>query len=348
MKKYALEIIVFLAFALNNNLPVLAVRTNVNEVNDLFDRNIENKEQLMRDVNDQREGAVRQIEAGNGLEHIEGINEAEGKARELESIREVDLESSGRQKRVSKEYRFYDENELEPDYSKPGNLAHKRDADEIIAQTGLAMHKLGKDLQAKLSALGIDCHQVKGSVQKDLTYHIEISGEEHKNSEYEQIFCEEPRNRYNCHDVLTTRCKRRGAVGELKYIVRMTWYNAVGYLGFYGRTKLGYESDFFFSRDGEIDLSPFFPEIKRIMNKRPLSLSLTAAFETIDVDKIILPPQRYIPYKITLQQRNGEWIEKDFRSLPLFQGGLPFPIFYYNEGCVEWVDEWDEVCGLES
>ena len=121
MKKYALEIIVFLAFALHNNLPVLAVRTNVNKVNDLFDRHIENKEQLMRDINADREGAVRQIEAGNGPQHIEGINEAEGKARELESIREVDLESSGRLKRVSEEYRFYDENELEPDYSKPGN-----------------------------------------------------------------------------------------------------------------------------------------------------------------------------------------------------------------------------------
>lgn len=348
MNKAALRIIVLLAFTLSYNLPVLAVKTNVNEVNDLFERHIENKSELMRDLQEQREGAVRDIETGKGLKHVEGINEAESKARELESIREVDLESSGRQKRASEEYRFYDDNEIEPDYSKPGNIAHKQDCDEIVSQTSLAMKKLGKDLQTKLSALGIDCRQVKGPVQKDLTYHIEISGEEHRNSEYEQVFCEEPRNRYNCHDVLTTRCKRRGAVGELKYIVRMTWYNAVGYLGFYGRTKLGYESDFFFSRDGEIDLSPFFPEIKRIMNKRPLSLSLTAAFETIDVDKIILPPQRYIPYKITLQQRTGKWIEKDFRSLPLFHGGLPFPVFYYDEGCVEWIDEWDEVCGLES
>ena len=72
------------------------------------------------------------------------------------------------------------------------------------------MKKLGKDLQAKLSALGIDCRQRKGSVQKDLTYHIEIKGTEHRNSEYERVFCEEPRNRYNCHDVLTVRCNKRG------------------------------------------------------------------------------------------------------------------------------------------
>ena len=210
MNKPALRIIVLLAFTLSCNSPVLAVKTNVNEVNDLFDRHIENKDGLMRDLQEQREGAVRDIETGKGLQHIEGINEAEGKARELESIREVDLESSGRQKRASEEYRFYDDNELEPDYSKPGNLAHKRDADEIVSQTGLSMKKLGKDLQTKLSALGIDCRQSKGATQKDLTYHIEIKGEEHRNSEYEQVFCEEPRNTYNCNDTATLRCARRG------------------------------------------------------------------------------------------------------------------------------------------
>ena len=210
MNKAALRIIVLLAFTLSYNLPVLAVKTNVNEVNDLFDRHIENKSELMRDLQEQREGAVRDIETGKGLKHVEGINEAESKARELESIREVDLESSGRQKRASEEYRFYDDNEIEPDYSKPGNIAHKQDCDEIVSQTSLAMKKLGKDLQTKLSALGIDCHQVKGTTTKDLTYHIEISGEEHKNSEYEQVICEEPRNKYNCHDALTLRCTKKG------------------------------------------------------------------------------------------------------------------------------------------
>lgn len=211
MNKPALRIIILLAFTLSCNSPVLAVKTNVNEVNDLFDRNIENKDQLMRDLQEQREGAVRDIETGKGLEHVEGIGEAESKARELESIREVNLESSGRQKRASEEYRFYDENELEPDYSKPGNIAHKQDVDEIVSQTGIAMKKLGKDLQTKLSALGIDCQQVKGPIQKDLTYHMEISGEEHKNSEYEQVICEELRNKYQCQNTLTMNCinKRR-------------------------------------------------------------------------------------------------------------------------------------------
>lgn len=211
MNKPALRIIFLLAFTLSYNLSVLAVKTNVNEVNDLFDRHIENKDQLMKNLQEQRDGAVRDIETGKGLEHVEGINEAEGKARELESIREVDLESSGRQKRASEEYRFYDDNELEPDYSKPGNIAHKQDCDEIVSQTGLSMKKLEEDLQTKLSALGIDCHQVKGTTAKDLTYHIEIKAKEHKNSEYEQVFCEELRNKYQCQNTLTMHCinKRR-------------------------------------------------------------------------------------------------------------------------------------------
>ena len=50
MNKAALRIIVLLAFTLSYNLPVLAVKTNVNEVNDLFDRHIENKSELMRDL----------------------------------------------------------------------------------------------------------------------------------------------------------------------------------------------------------------------------------------------------------------------------------------------------------
>ena len=111
MKQITLNIIVFLISLWCCSSLVLATgRTNVNEVNDLFDRHIENKDQLMRDLQEQREGAVRDIETGKGLEHLEGIGEAESKARELESIREVDLESSGRQKRASEEYRFYDEN----------------------------------------------------------------------------------------------------------------------------------------------------------------------------------------------------------------------------------------------
>ena len=167
MKQTTLNVIVFLISLWCCSSLVLATgKTNVNEVNDLFDRHIENKSELMRDLQEQQSGTVTQIQSGEGLQHIEGIGEAESTAKELESIREVDLESSGRQKRASEEYSFYDKNELEPDYSKSGNIAHKQDCDEIVSQTGLSMKKLGSDFQTKLSAVGINCQ--KDKADKDL------------------------------------------------------------------------------------------------------------------------------------------------------------------------------------
>lgn len=162
MKQTTLNVIVFLISLWCCSSLVLATgKTNVNEVNDLFDRHIENKSELMRDLQEQQSGTVTQIQSGEGLQHIEGIGEAESTAKELGSIREVDLESSGRQKRASEEYSFYDKNELEPDYSKSGNIAHKQDCDEIVSQTGLSMKKLGSDFQTKLSAVGINCQKDK-------------------------------------------------------------------------------------------------------------------------------------------------------------------------------------------
>ncbi|NDA91609.1 MAG: hypothetical protein EBY20_12090, partial [Alphaproteobacteria bacterium] len=150
--------------------------------------------------------------------------------------------------------------ELHVDYTKPLNIGHKKDASRIADSSG----ELLKKLTELFKEFGIDCRAAPGSKVIEPEYYIEIKKEQIKDTVYTRAMCEEPRNKYNCQDVLTTKCKRRGAVGELKYIVRMTWYHAVGGLGFYGRTKLGYEYDFYLSRDGEIDLSPFFPEIKRI------------------------------------------------------------------------------------
>ena len=316
-------------------------KTNINPKTDLFEKEIEDYGTFRDHMGSLREQAAQGIGAPGNLELISDKTDDEIKAAasDLNAIKANDLQVKGQE-----EVLRTDMMELHVDYTDPLIAGHKKDASRIAEASGVLLGKLTE----LFKEFGIDCRTVKGNKVIEPEYYIDVKKEQVKDTVYTKTMCEELRNRYSCHDVLTTKCKRRGAVGELKYIVRMTWYHAVGGLGFYGKTKLGYEYDFYLSRDGEIDLSPFFPEIKRIMNKRPFSLSLTAAFETIDVDKIILPPQRYIPYKITLQQRTGEWIEKDFTLLPLFQGGLPFPLFYYDEGCVEWVDEWDEVCGLES
>jgi hypothetical protein len=350
MKQITLNIIVFLISLWCCSSLVLATgRTNVNEVNDLFDRHIENKDQLMRDLQEQREGAVRDIETGKGLEHLEGIGEAESKARELESIREVDLESSGRQKRASEEYRFYDENELEPDYSKPGNLAHKRDADEIIALTGERMQKLGQDLQTKLSALGIDCRQVKGPIQKDLTYHIEIKGQEHKNSEYEQVFCEEPRNRYNCHDSLTVRCHKRGMQwGPWQDKTIIIPYQSIPWhwwiRSYFRPTGIRVTNSF-----NRFTINPVYHQEIAIYIASAIGVSLSQInVGTQDITVTHIAGALYPGYSqnVVSNTFRGENIWSGF-SVKASNVTFHYQYRSGSEICVGWVDEWDEVCGLE-
>ena len=184
--------------------------TNINEVTDLFDRHIENKNQLLHELKTQNDSAIDNIKSGAGTNSIEGINEAESKASELKNIEETDLENKGREKRASKEYQFYDENELEPNYNKYGNKLHKLDAEDIVNATEESMRKLGKNFLDKLKAVGVDCHTVKGPVHKEPTYYIEVKRENQNNTDYDQFFCEELRNKYDCRDQLDLTCKRFG------------------------------------------------------------------------------------------------------------------------------------------
>ena len=355
MNKATLRIIVLLAFTLSYNLPVLAVKTNVNEVNDLFERHIENKSELMRDLQEQQSGTVMQIQSGEGLQHIEGIGEAESTAKELESIREVDLESSGRQKRASEEYRFYDDNEIEPDYSKPGNIAHKQDCDEIVSQTSLAMKKLGKDLQTKLSALGIDCRQVKGTTAKDLTYHIEIKGEEHKNSEYEQVICEEPRNRYNCHDALTVRCHKRGMQWG-------AWQDKTIIIPYQSIPQHWWIRSYFRPTDTRVansfnrfTINPVYHQEIAIYIASTIGAGLAQInVGTQDITVTHIWDALYPGYSrnVVSNTLRGGGIASGLSILSGLSVKASQVTFHYqyrsgSEICAEWVDEWDEVCGLE-
>lgn len=201
---------VVLPFLMLFSLTTLAIQTQVNEVTDLFDKHIENKDLLLQNMKEQNDNAMEQIKSRKHHDFIEGIDEAEGKINELNSIKETDLEGAGRQKRVSKEYQFYDENELEPDYTKSGNNMHKLDSDEIVTGTEKTMRQVGIDLMKNLIELGFDCKTVKGAIHKEPTYYIEIKREDQKNTEYDQFFCEEPRNQYSCNDSVSLNCVKRG------------------------------------------------------------------------------------------------------------------------------------------
>ena len=197
-------LVCFLSIATN----VVADKTNINEVTDLFDRSVSNKDQYVRDLERIREGGISNIESSTPLVHIDGIDQSEGEAARLNSIRAVDLDEEGRVTRRSGEYSFYDEGEFEPDLTKPGNRAHKEDVLRIVNATV----KLLSDLTAKLKELGVDCKTVKGPIQREPIYTIDLKREEQQNTEYDQFFCEEPRNQYDCSDSLSLTCARRGFI----------------------------------------------------------------------------------------------------------------------------------------
>lgn len=203
-------IIFMLHILISCPLASLAIYNNVNEVTNLFDQNIEDKRGLLENLEGQNNNAINQIKSGDHHDSIEGTKDAKQKQNELVGIKETQLDNAGRAKRASQEYQFYDENELEPDYTKPGNRLHKEDGEDIVSGTNEMMRKIGTDFMAKLNSEGFDCKTVKGSIEKEPTYHIEIKREEQKNTEYDQFFCEELRNTYDCNDSLTLRCAQRG------------------------------------------------------------------------------------------------------------------------------------------
>jgi hypothetical protein len=185
---------------------VLANTTNINEVTDLFERSVPNKDQYISDLEGIRTGGISSIEKGESLQHVQDIEKSESEASRLSSIRAVDLDEEGRKARQSEDYSFYDEGEFEPDLTKPGNKQHKEDVLHIVNATA----KLLADLTGKLKELGINCKTVKGPKQKEPIYTIDVRREAQNNTIYDQFFCEEPRSQYRCTDSVTLTCQRKG------------------------------------------------------------------------------------------------------------------------------------------
>lgn len=311
----------------------LAIQTQVNEVTDLFDKHIENKDSLLLDMKKQTDNAYGLIQSGQHHDSIEGIDKAEGKTNELNSIKETDLETSGRQKRLSKEYQFYDENELEPDYTKSANLMHKSDAEDIISATEKTMSKLGTDLKKKLIELGFNCKTIKGAIHKESTYYIEIKKEEQNNIKYDQFFCEEPKDQYSCNDSVSLNCIKKGMQWGLwqartvDIVGSQVYWEAkhLGYAVHWKRKRWGWHLNFG----------------KQYEWRSYLSSKLGIPLEQIS-EAITFP--------------SGNWggsvgeppvnIGEEYRHVyPYYRFG-----YFYREGreiCEQWAEDWTERCVLK-
>lgn len=327
-----------------------AVRTNSNEVTDFYDKNLESKSDFFDNYHGENNRAVESIKAGSNHEMLEGYAERDSKAAHLSDIRAVELEGQGRHARNSEEYSFYDENELEPNWSKAGNRMHKEDADELASATA----RLFTDLMDKLRELGLtDCKSVKGDKVKEPIYMIDIKREPQRNTEYDQFFCEELKNRYSCSDTLKLRCSRRG-------IKWGPWQNKVitfdGHFIYHNAKNWGYAQKWKRCRWGW-HITPYHPPR---YGKRSGGVQVDSS---LTPDQIILSARQFIANQI------GAKLEQvGVVTFPSSGGagrgyGATHAIgerwrivfdkydfgYQFREGnpiCTKWVEDWTETCRL--
>jgi len=308
-----------------------------------------------------REQAVNGIGSPGNLELISDKTDDEIKAAasDLSTIRATDLQVKGQEEVL----RTGIMEELHVDYTNPLNTEYQKDASRIADASG----NLLKKLTELFKEFGIDCKAVKGNMVIEPEYYIDIKKEQIKDTVYTKAICEEPRNRYKCYDVLTASCKRKGAVGELKYV-----FLAVdGFVNqlLEGTRRVGYDDRAVLAQlEGRLaDMTPYSSVIKGIIGKIFKKTNITVPSYRLE----ITPKRIYRGYEalrnhfalrkliqMSVQARTGEWFDNWIEAIQassmscryslITYNGRFIPLFYYDEGCVEWSDEWDEVCGLES
>lgn len=182
-----------------NDVFAVPVKTNKNEITTEFDE-ITNRAELETNLEISRHEEVASIGKGR---ISEVFKPSEADVEELKTIDEYSLEAKGREARYSADNIYFDE--FETDYRRPGAIEHKKDMDEIADATEKKLQGLTEFLRKN----GIDCkEEVKKEDIKD-PYYINIEKGKHKEVEYDQHFCEYPRNTYNCHDNMTIHCEKR-------------------------------------------------------------------------------------------------------------------------------------------
>ena len=332
-------------------------KTNINPKTDLFEKEIEDYGTFEKAMDALKEQAVNGITSSGTLELISDKTDDELKAAagDLSSIRATELQAKGREEVLRTGM-----TELHVDYTNPLNTEHQKDAIRIADSSEMLLGKL----MELFKEFGIDCQTVKGNTVIEPEYHIEIKKEQVKDTVYTKTMCEEPRNQYNCHDVLTLKCTRTGPVGGIKYILKVSRGNngfvdqllqgarALSYsdkvvlMQLYGWSlplHLYNQNHFYNPPIGLVaDMTPYSSVIKDIISK------------DINTGKIIVPPHRwYWPefnwngfkarhHQMSVQKITGEWYEN---PIPIHTPYIK--LYYYDEQCIEWSEDWSETCILQ-
>ena len=177
---------------------------NVNKQTDLFEKSMDDWDSLQDQIINQKSSTLEGVKGKQGLDSISSKSQSEIKssAGSLSSIKATDLNSRGTEE-LSKDNIM---NDIYIDFSRPLNKQHMVDAKKLAK----GQDRLMGNLLNKLREIGVDCKTVKGPVEKEPTYYLQIEKTQHKDTVYNKTICEELRNSYRCTDSVSLTCKRRG------------------------------------------------------------------------------------------------------------------------------------------
>ena len=324
-------------------------KTNINPKTDLFEKEIEDYGTFRDHMGSLREQAARGIASPGNLELItdKTSDEIKSAASDLNVIKASDLQVKGQEEVLRTGM-----TELHVDYTDPLIAGHKKDASSIAEASGVLLGKLTE----LFKEFGIDCRTVKGNKVIEPEYYIDVKKEQVKDTVYTRIMCEEPRNRYNCHDSLIVRCIKRGmkwGAWQDKTIIipyqSIPWHWWIR--SYFRPTDTRVANSF-----NRFTINPVYHQEIAIYIASAIGVSLSQInVETQDIVVTHIWDALYPGYSqnVVSNTLRGGGIPSGLSILNGLSVKASKVTFYYqyrsgSEICAEWVDEWDEVCGLES
>lgn len=319
-------------------------QTQINEIDPLFEENIKDYKGLESAVDEQVTKSVQGIEKQQGFNDLPNSEQAQDEASRLSAIGANELDSEGRAAQ-NKEAWIDD---VFIDYTKPGAKKTKEDMKEIASSTD----KLMLNLLGKLKELGIvDCETVKGDIEVEPQYYIDLETKPVQDRIYDQFFCEELRNRYSCADTMTLTCKTQGmqygewqnkeihvAGGELINAGKDVFY--VDHVA-----KNCFEFKLFLQGKTWWCCDPYYPPAHAIQGMREF---LATKHENATIDNIGM--EMSSDFNGGISSIDG-WTHCGRRLGSKDYMWNNYIIRYkYREGklaCFEWSEEWNEACHLQ-
>ncbi|WP_425363573.1 hypothetical protein [Candidatus Tisiphia endosymbiont of Hybos culiciformis] len=315
-------------------------KTNVNKVDPLFNEKIENYKAFEQVLERQKASAVKGAESETGFNDLVGSRQARAKGSELSNIRAEELEGSG----IRESFKEAWVNDYLVDYSKPGMIRHKEDASRIAEGTGRKM----EGLIGLLKKLDIDCKQLKGNREIEPEYHLDIQKEVVKDTIYNQVFCEQLRNYYNCSNNLILSCKKKDRILQERTI----------YINYHflpnppkGIPVQHYFLKYFINNSNQ-DLLNWELQQSTIRRIKENGSVVQQQMKQLLADQLEIPVEDIVSIRIN---RDGppigelddpSWIRTYMSHDDYF--GRDFTVTYKvgSEECTEWQEDWSEICTL--